>query len=149
VHNPRGRDRQPWNSPVSHSSQICKLWVQWKTVSQKSRWRGGWGDSSIVKSPGCSFRGPGFDSQLLHGRSHQSVTPVPEDLAPSSGLYEHCTHAALSHTGSQNTPQVTHELKRGRMWSDLRKTMLTSVPTPRYKGKDTKSIHLMSNPFVN
>ena len=40
----------------------------------------GWRDDSAVKSTGCSSRGPGFNSQHLHGSSQLSVTPVPGDV---------------------------------------------------------------------
>ena len=41
-------------------------------------------DGSSVKSMGCSFGGPGFDSQHPHGSSQISVTPVPGGLISSS-----------------------------------------------------------------
>jgi hypothetical protein len=37
----------------------------------------GWKDGSMVKSTGCSFRGPRFNSQYSHGNLKPSVTPVP------------------------------------------------------------------------
>jgi hypothetical protein len=40
-------------------------------------------DGSVVKSTGCCFRGPGFNSQQPHSNSHLSVTPVPGNLTPS------------------------------------------------------------------
>lgn len=39
----------------------------------------GWRDGSGTKSTNCSFRGPGFSSQLLHGGSQLFITPVPGD----------------------------------------------------------------------
>ena len=36
-------------------------------------------DDSMVKSTGCSSRGPRFYSQHPHGNSQVSVTPIPED----------------------------------------------------------------------
>jgi hypothetical protein len=50
-----------------------------------------WRDGSVVKSTGCSSRGPGFNSHLPHGGSQLSITPVPEDLIPS-GLHRHQAH---------------------------------------------------------
>jgi len=47
-----------------------------KTKTKKDR---DWKDGSVVKSIGCSSRGPVFDSQHPHGSSHLSVTPVLED----------------------------------------------------------------------
>lgn len=48
-------------------------------------------DVSVVTSNGCSPKGPGFNSQHLHGGSQQSVTPVPEDqmllLASTGTVY--------------------------------------------------------------
>ena len=46
-------------------------------------------DGSVVKSTGCSSRGPGFSSQYPHGSLQLSVTSLPEDLTLSSGLYRH------------------------------------------------------------
>jgi hypothetical protein len=34
----------------------------------------------VVKSTGCFFKGPGFNSQDLHGSSQFSVIPVPGNL---------------------------------------------------------------------
>ena len=39
--------------------------------------RGGWRNSSVVKSSDCSSRGPRFNSQDLHGSSQLSVISVP------------------------------------------------------------------------
>jgi hypothetical protein len=36
-------------------------------------WKEGWRDSSVVKSTGCSSRGPEFNSQQPHGGSQPSV----------------------------------------------------------------------------
>jgi hypothetical protein len=38
-----------------------------------------WRDGSVVKSPGCSWRGPDFSSQQPHGHWQPSVTPVPRN----------------------------------------------------------------------
>jgi len=46
-----------------------------------------------VKSTGSSCRGPRF-SWAPTGILTPSVTSVPEDLMPSSGLYGHCMHVA-------------------------------------------------------
>jgi hypothetical protein len=42
-----------------------------------------WRDGSVVKSPDCSSRRPGFNSQHLHSSLQLSVTPVPGDLTYS------------------------------------------------------------------
>lgn len=41
-------------------------------------------DGSVVESTFCSYRGPTFRSQQLHGDSQSSVTPVLGDPTPSS-----------------------------------------------------------------
>jgi hypothetical protein len=40
----------------------------------------GWRDGSVIKSIGCSSRGPEFNSQYPRGDSQLSVTQVPVDL---------------------------------------------------------------------
>jgi hypothetical protein len=42
----------------------------------KSKMRG-WRDGSVVKSTGCSSKGPRFNSQYPHGGSQLSITSVP------------------------------------------------------------------------
>lgn len=51
-----------------------------------------------------------FGSPKLQGSSQQSVTLVPEDPMPSSGLHEHCMHVVNSHI-SGKTPMHTQFLK--------------------------------------
>jgi hypothetical protein len=41
----------------------------------------------VIKSTGCPFRGPRFNSQLLRGTSQPSVTPVPGDPMASLVLW--------------------------------------------------------------
>jgi hypothetical protein len=53
--------------------------------------------SSVVKSIGCSSRGPGFSSQYPHGGSQLHLTPFPGDLMPYFGLHGHGMHMP-SHT---------------------------------------------------
>ena len=49
----------------------------------------GWSlDGSEVKTTCCSCRGPRFSSLHPRGSSQSSVTPVPGDPMPSSGLCE-------------------------------------------------------------
>ena len=55
-------------------------------------WRGG----SVVKSIGCSSRGPRFNSQQPHGSSQLSLTLIPGDLTPSH-----------RHTYAVKTPMYT------------------------------------------
>jgi hypothetical protein len=61
--------------------------------------KGGSRDSLVVKSPSCSSRGPGFNSQHPHSSSQLFVTLVPGDLTPSN-----------RHTCRQNTN--VHEKKK-------------------------------------
>lgn len=50
----------------------------------------GWSlDGSEVKTTCCSCRGPRFSSQHPHGGSKPSVTPVLQNLVPSSDLFKH------------------------------------------------------------
>ena len=46
----------------------------------------GWRDDSVVKSTGCSPKGPGLNSKNPDGSSQQSETSVPEDPVPFSGF---------------------------------------------------------------
>jgi len=46
----------------------------------------GWKDGSVVKSTGCSCRGPEFNSQQPHGGSQPSV--MGSDALFSSGVSE-------------------------------------------------------------
>jgi hypothetical protein len=46
----------------------------------------GWTGGSAVKSTGCSSREDPGSSPSTLGNSHLSVTPLPEDLMPSSDL---------------------------------------------------------------
>jgi hypothetical protein len=48
---------------------------------------------ALVKSTWCSFRGPSFHFQHLHGGLQPLVTPVPGDLTPSCIL---CRHQAFT-----------------------------------------------------
>jgi hypothetical protein len=41
---------------------------------------GSWRDASMVKSTGCSHRGPGFDSQHPYGTQQSPAIPVPRAL---------------------------------------------------------------------
>jgi hypothetical protein len=52
----------------------------------------------VVKSTGCSSRGPGFNFQLLYGVLQLSEAPVPSDLTPSSGLCWYCMHMVYRQT---------------------------------------------------
>jgi hypothetical protein len=44
----------------------------------------------MVKSTGCSCRGPRFDFHHSYGDLQLSVTPFLRDLMPSSGLLGYC-----------------------------------------------------------
>ena len=43
------------------------------------------------------------DLDLIWGTQIQGLTPVPEDLPPSSGLFEYCVHLMFRHTGVHKT----------------------------------------------
>ena len=53
--------------------------------------------------------GPGFNSQHPHINSQLSMTPVPGDLMPSSGLCRHCMHVVYRHTCWQIC--IQHKIK--------------------------------------
>ena len=61
-----------------------------------------WRDGSGVKSTGCSYRGPRFNSLHPHGGSQPSITPVPGDPMPSSNLQGHQAHMWQTYTYRQN-----------------------------------------------
>ena len=52
-------------------------------------------DGSVVKSTGCSSRGPGFDSQHLYGTSEQPVTPILGDQTLDSTKYTNDTQIKM------------------------------------------------------
>lgn len=87
----------------------------------------GWRNGSVVKSPGCSCRGPGFNYQHPHGAAQLSEIPVPWDPMSSSSLNGHCMHMVHRHTCRQNT--YTHKIKMKTKQSILSKShyhLLTS-----------------------
>lgn len=57
---------------------------------------GSWGDSPAADT-GCSSEDP-------HGNSQPSVTLVPEDPIPSSGLHGPWAHLWCAHTYTDKTP---------------------------------------------
>lgn len=54
----------------------------------------GWKDDSVFKSSGCSYKGPGFDSQLPKVTSQPSElwNSSSRDLMLSSGLLAYGMH---------------------------------------------------------
>lgn len=63
-------------------------------------------DSVVVKSTGCSFRGPGFSSQPTHVGSQLSAAPIPGYAMSSSG---HCRHKAhRGYTDIYTSKTATH-----------------------------------------
>jgi hypothetical protein len=48
-----------------------------------------WRDGPVVKNTRCSPKGTAFKSQHPPGGSQTSVSPVPEDVKPSSGFQVH------------------------------------------------------------
>lgn len=63
-------------------------------------------------------RGSG-EMALPEDRSPPSVTPVPEDLMPSSGLHEHCTYTGkiLTHIRGSDLIPRTHSRCYNRLTS--------------------------------
>lgn len=56
-------------------------------------------EGSAVRCISCSPRGPGFESQQLHGGSWPCLTPVPGDPTSSpSGLCRYRTYVAQTYT---------------------------------------------------
>ena len=49
------------------------IYLSYQFCSLRKSWLGGWRDGSEVKSPGCSSRGPKFNSQQPHGGSQPSI----------------------------------------------------------------------------
>lgn len=80
-----------WTNSYVSSLQLMEFWVftlqnfcvnVFQVLSSKHRWR----DCLVVRSTGCSCRGPRFDSQYSHSSLKPPVTPSPENLTPFSGL---------------------------------------------------------------
>ena len=86
-----GQYRHCWESVfenIAHPTlKISSLWI--RVVSRNP---GSSQTAQRLRSTGCSSRGPRFNSQHPHGSSQVSVTPVPGDLIPSSGLHGHQAH---------------------------------------------------------
>ena len=68
----------------------------------------GWRDGVVVLSTGCSSRGSRFGSPKAS--SQLSVTVLPGDLMPTSGLHGHYMYFINKHTCRQNTH--IHEIIR-------------------------------------
>ena len=49
----------------------------------------GWRDGSVVKSTGCSSRGPGFSSQHPHGSLQLFVTPISDTFTQTNMQAKH------------------------------------------------------------
>lgn len=62
-----------------------------------------WRDGSVIKSPGCVYRGCEFDSRHLHEGSQLPETLVPGDPAPPWCLWIPGTCVLHRHTFRQNT----------------------------------------------
>jgi hypothetical protein len=58
---------------------------------------------SVVKSTGCSCRGPRFSFQYPHGSSYPFVTPRPGDLMPFFSLCEYYMNMEHRDTFRSNT----------------------------------------------
>jgi hypothetical protein len=75
----------------------------------------GWKDGSEVKSFGCSFRAPAFESQHPHGSLQLSVTSVPGGPVPISGLFEHFSQLVHRYTCRQNIHIHKMKMKKIRI----------------------------------
>jgi hypothetical protein len=60
---------------------------------KKEQVEGVWTHGLVVKSTGCSSRGPVFNAQCPHGSSLLSVIPVPGDLDRSRHTLRQNTNA--------------------------------------------------------
>jgi hypothetical protein len=49
----------------------------------------------VVKRTDCSCRGPRLGSQHPHGSPQLSLTPVPGDMMPSTGLCGHASKTSI------------------------------------------------------
>lgn len=58
---------------------------------------------SVVMIARCSCRRPRFGSQHPYGGSQPSLSPVPTDLMPSSGLHGHQAHTWCTHMHASKT----------------------------------------------
>jgi hypothetical protein len=63
--------------------------VELNTICIKSGKARGWRGSSALKSMAAFVEDPEFNSQHPHGGPQLSITLVPRDLIPSSGLSGH------------------------------------------------------------
>lgn len=78
-----------------HSSK--RLFLQYYLTSKRQ----GWNSGAAVKGSHFPCRGPEFGSWHSHAGSHPPPTPVPGDLAPSSGLCEHQARACADIHGGK------------------------------------------------
>lgn len=62
-----------------------------------------WSDGSAVKSPGCSCKGPSFNSKHPYSDSQLLGTPIPGIVMPSSGLPGTRYTCDTSNTYTQST----------------------------------------------
>lgn len=87
---------------------ICLFFTTVFPQFLRSSWS--WKDVSVVVIIGCSFKGPGFNSQHLHAGFQPPVTPIPEDLMPLLAFVgTKCTHAAKRDIHAEKTS--THKMK--------------------------------------
>jgi len=78
---------------------------KWENWSLKKKSIRSWRDGSMVKSTGCSYRGPRFYSQHPHGNH-----PVPDNSMLSLGLRGHCSRTRC--TSRYSMPRaIRHNLK--------------------------------------
>lgn len=101
----------------------------------------------------CCYCG-GLSSQHSHGDAQRSVTQVPENSTPSSGLFGKCihvvhlTHWQAKHVCTQNKSQ--HILKEGRKSEPQRHPLLLlmSQANPSLLHLTTKPCHRTNENFT-
>lgn len=69
-------------------------------------------DGSEVKNDGCSYREPGFHSHLPRGSAQSSVTLVPKDPKPSSGLLTHQELTCYTYIGDIHVKHINIHVKQ-------------------------------------
>ena len=73
-------------------------------------------DDSVVKSTGCSSRGPRFEPQHPHVGSQPSITPAPGDLVTSSGLEGHYTQCgAYTHMQTKHLTHIKNKINKSKI----------------------------------
>lgn len=99
-------------------------------ILYQKRPRGVYRDDSVVKSPGCSSKGPLFDSQHPHGRSQLPLTPFRWDLTPRYRCTIRAKHQCTWNKSKQN---LTRKERLGK--EDVICTLVKRDPFPSNRWK--------------